>query len=178
MIRAPLRLWHKKSERRASQLSRSLSAIGRGSLNCRTLRTPVFFENSVLKPLRTPDFFKRHVLDALRAEHPLRQLAEEGQLPHQDSRLRWSGRQEGRLSPGRTDPSASRPAQPPRRAPRRTDPPVVCPGLGFDRCSCFRRDVKDVCLRWADIGSNRSVVERIVIGVAESMLRSGTVRKG
>ena len=81
MIRAPLRLWHKKSERRASQLSRSLSAIGRGSLNSRTLRILVFFENSVSKPLRIPDFFKRFVLNALRAEHPLRQLAKEGQIP-------------------------------------------------------------------------------------------------
>ena len=36
------------------------------------------------------------------------------------------------------------PAPPPRRAPR-PDPPVVCPGFGFDRldCSCFRRYVQD-----------------------------------
>ena len=38
------------------------------------------------------------------------------------------------------------PARPPRRAPR-PDPPVVCPGFGFDRykldCSCFRRNVQD-----------------------------------
>ena len=50
----------------------------------------------------------------------------------QDSRLRWSGSQEGRLSSLRTDPSASRPAPPPRRAPARPDLPVVCPGFGPD----------------------------------------------
>ena len=48
-----------------------------------------------------------------------------------------------RNSPGRTDPSASRPAwlrsaPPPRRAPLRPDPPVVCPGLVFDRYIGFR----------------------------------------
>ena len=44
----------------------------------------------------------------------------------------------GRFSPGRTVLSASctarpRPALPSRCAPPRTDPPVVCPGFGFDR---------------------------------------------
>ena len=47
---------------------------------------------------------------------------------------------EERLSPGRSDLSASRPARPhpaspTRRAPPRPDPPVICPCFGFDR-SC------------------------------------------
>ena len=29
------------------------------------------------------------------------------------------------------------PAPPPRRAPPRPDPPVVCPGFGFDRCTSY-----------------------------------------
>ena len=53
----------------------------------------------------------------------------------------------GPYSPGRTDASASRPAgprpaPPPRRAPIRTDPPVVCSGFGFDRFS--RRSNKNL----------------------------------
>ena len=67
--------------------------------------------------------------------------------------LRFAGGQEGGLSPGRIDPTASRPTQPrtpspPRRA-SRPDPPVVCPDFGFDKFkyeldfSCFRRDVQD-----------------------------------
>ena len=43
--------------------------------------------------------------------------------------LRCLGGYEGRLSPGRT--VLPDPAPPPRRAPR-PDPPVVCPGFGFD----------------------------------------------
>ena len=51
---------------------------------------------------------------------------------------RFAGGQEGGLSPGWIDPTASRPTQPrsappPRPAPRRLDRPVVCPGFGFDR---------------------------------------------
>ena len=42
------------------------------------------------------------------------------------------------------------PARPLRRAPR-PDPPVVCPGFGFDRwgfaCSCFWGNVQVTCLR-------------------------------
>ena len=51
----------------------------------------------------------------------------------QDNRFRWFGGYAGRLSSGRTDPWASRPAPPPCRAPRRPDPPVVCSGFGFDK---------------------------------------------
>ena len=52
--------------------------------------------------------------------------------------LRFAGGQEGGLSPGRIDPTASRPTQPrlpspPRRAPLRPDRHVVCLGFGFDR---------------------------------------------
>ena len=52
--------------------------------------------------------------------------------------LRFAGGQEGGLSPGRIDPTASRATQPrspspPRRAPPRPDRPVVCPGFGFDK---------------------------------------------
>ena len=52
--------------------------------------------------------------------------------------LRLAGGQEGGLSPGRIDTTASRPTQPrspspPRRAPPRPDRPVVCPGFGFDK---------------------------------------------
>ena len=54
-----------------------------------------------------------------------------------DRCVRCLGGYEGRLSSGRTDPSAfrparSRPAPTPRRAPR-LDPRVVCPGFGFDK---------------------------------------------
>ena len=59
----------------------------------------------------------------------------------QDMCVRCHGGYEGRLSPGRTDRSASRPARPcpapPRRARPRPDPPVVCPGFGFDRYTQF-----------------------------------------
>ena len=56
----------------------------------------------------------------------------------QGSCVRCPGSYEGKLSPGRTDPSASRPAWPrpaplPHRAPPRPDPPVVCPGFELDR---------------------------------------------
>ena len=52
--------------------------------------------------------------------------------------LRFAGGQDGGLSPGRIDPTASRPTQPrppssPRRAPPRPDRPIVCPGFGFDK---------------------------------------------
>ena len=52
------------------------------------------------------------------------------------SSIRWE--QEGGLSLGQIDPTASRPVQPrlpspPRRAPPRPDRPVVCPGFGLDR---------------------------------------------
>ena len=71
--------------------------------------------------------------------------------------LRCPGVQGGWVSPGRTDPSASRPAPPrsapppdpsasrparprpappSRRAPPRPDPPVVYPGFGLDKCLC------------------------------------------
>ena len=53
---------------------------------------------------------------------------------------RFAGGQEGGLSLGRIDLTASRPTQPrpaspPRRAPPRPDRPVVCSGFGFER-SC------------------------------------------
>ena len=56
----------------------------------------------------------------------------------QDRFLRCSGGHEGRLSPRRSDPSTSRPAPhrptlPPHRVPPCPDPPVVCPGFGFDK---------------------------------------------
>ena len=56
----------------------------------------------------------------------------------QDSYLRCSGGQEGRLYSGRIYPSAShpapaRPAPPPCSAPPRPDPPVECPCFGFDK---------------------------------------------
>ena len=52
--------------------------------------------------------------------------------------FRCPGEQQGRFSPGRIDPSEShpalpRPTPPLRRAPRRPDPPVVCPGFGLNK---------------------------------------------
>ena len=87
MIRARLRLCPKKRGRRPNQLRIRISLRNRArAFNSRTLRILVFFENSIFKPLRTPDFFKRYVLNAFRAEHPLQQLAEEGQPPRVISR--------------------------------------------------------------------------------------------
>ena len=59
MIRARLRLWLKKASGRPSQLFRPLSAIGRGSLNSRTLRT-LGFKRCVFNTLRTSHFLKRY----------------------------------------------------------------------------------------------------------------------
>ena len=65
----------------------------------------------------------------------------------QDSCPRCFGGREGRLFPGRKTPSASspappRPAPPPRRASPRPDPPVICPGFGFDRF----HEINDLCV--------------------------------
>ena len=62
--------------------------------------------------------------------------------------LRFAGGQEGGLSSGRIDSTASRPTQPrspspPHRALSRPDRPVVCPGFGFDRFGLQR--VRLVC---------------------------------
>ena len=61
-------------------------------------------------------------------------------LPKRRSRecSRFAGGQERGLSSCRIDLTASRPIQPRaapllRRAPPRPDPPVVCPGFGFDK---------------------------------------------
>ena len=52
------------------------------------------------------------------------------------------------MSPGRTDPSASRPVRSrparPSRCATPSRPPVVCPGFGLDKCSCFQRHVQGV----------------------------------
>ena len=53
------------------------------------------------------------------------------------------------MFPGRTDPSASRPAglcsaPPPRRAPPRPDPPVVCPGFRFNS---FGGPISSICVQ-------------------------------
>ena len=65
-------------------------------------------------------------------------------LPKRRSRecSRFAGGQERGLSSCRIDLTASRPIQPRaapllRRAPPRPDPPVVCPGFGFDRSTGF-----------------------------------------
>ena len=57
--------------------------------------------------------------------------------------LRFARGQEGGLSPGRIDPTASRRTQPrtpspPRRAPPRPDRPIVCPGFAYDKCVLSR----------------------------------------
>ena len=59
----------------------------------------------------------------------------------QDSCPRYSGGLQGRLDSGPPDPSASRSARlrrvpPPRRAPRRHEPPVVCSSFGLDSLHC------------------------------------------
>ena len=58
--------------------------------------------------------------------------------PSPEQCLRFARAQEGGLSPGRIDPTASRPAQPrtpspPRRAALRPDRSVRCPGFRFDK---------------------------------------------
>ena len=63
-----------------------------------------------------------------------------------DSCSRCLREQGGRLNPVRTDRSASRIAwprfaRPARRAPSSPDPPVVCPGFGFDKYNTISRNI-------------------------------------
>ena len=88
-------------------------------------------------------------------------------LPKSRSRefSRFAGGQERELSSCRIDLTASRPIQPRaapllRRAPPRPDPPVVCPGFGFDRCQLLNRRV--VCLCKLVEPKTQTNLERVV----------------
>ena len=102
--------------------------IGVGTLVCSQERRALFVP--LVKRWSTADFVPPSVLNTNLT------VRSSGETFKRVFSIRWRAR--ARLSSCRIEPTASRPIQPraaslPRRAPPRTDPPVVCPGFGFDR---------------------------------------------